>query len=235
MQDVRYEHAIALANAGRHDEAADVGRRAVSVGALLHPMQAPKHLDRSLPPGRPWVDDAGSWRAVRSLRAHFVAIREEVLRADAAGVLGALATADSEGLTRAGRWSELNFFLRGEPPQPTLDALPATSAVLASLPEAVSMVRGAAKLSFVRPGTHILPHCGPTNTRLRIHLGISIPPGPQQLIVGGEPRTWAEGEALVFDDSYFHEVWHNASAPRIALVVDVWNQNRASDACATGC
>ena len=33
------------------------------------------------------------------------------------------------------------------------------------------------KLSKLRPSTHILAHCGPTNSRLRAHLGVSVPAG----------------------------------------------------------
>ena len=39
------------------------------------------------------------------------------------------------------------------------------------------MVKGATKLSLMRPGTVLKIHSGPSNARIRIHLGIDIPPG----------------------------------------------------------
>lgn len=36
-------------------------------------------------------------------------------------------------------------------------------------------------------------------------------------------RTWREGEIIIFDDSFEHEVWHNGTESRIVLIVDVWH------------
>lgn len=89
------------------------------------------------------------------------------------------------------------------------------------------MVRGAVKVSVLMPGTRVRPHHGPSNTRMRAHLGIRIPEGAY--IRAGDPsepgnlRQWQEGRVLCFDDSFRHEVWHEGSEPRIVLIVDVWH------------
>jgi aspartyl/asparaginyl beta-hydroxylase (cupin superfamily) len=70
---------------------------------------------------------------------------------------------------------------------------------------------------------HIEPHTGPTNMRLRCHLGINIPAGDCGLKVGGETRHWQEGRCLVFDDALRHESWNDTDQPRIVLIVDVWH------------
>lgn len=72
------------------------------------------------------------------------------------------------------------------------------------------------------PGTKIRPHCGPTNCRLRAHLGLVVPPGPR-IRVGNETRTWKQGKFIVFDDSFEHEVWHDGSKPRLVLMIDLWH------------
>lgn len=36
-------------------------------------------------------------------------------------------------------------------------------------------------------------------------------------------RKWREGKVMVFDDSFEHEVWHNGTALRLVLIVDVWH------------
>ncbi len=41
--------------------------------------------------------------------------------------------------------------------------------------------------------------------------------------VGTETRQWQEGQVLVFDDSFEHEVWHNGTSDRIILSIDVWH------------
>ena len=41
---------------------------------------------------------------------------------------------------------------------------------------------------------------------------------------------WAEGELLVFDDSYEHEVWNETDLPRLVLIVDLWHPRLDTDA-----
>ena len=91
-----------------------------------------------------------------------------------------------------------------------------------------------------KSGTHVEPHSGPSNTRLRAHLGLDIPEstnipnfknGDQQpesltqLRVGNEFLSWKNGEMIVFDDSYDHEVWHfhPSNRSRMVLIVDLWH------------
>lgn len=78
-------------------------------------------------------------------------------------------------------------------------------------------------VSALQPGGHILPHCGPWNTRLTIHLGLSIPRRDCWLGVGGEAREWTTGRCLVFDDSFMHEAVNGSDVPRIVLLLDVWH------------
>ena len=103
--------------------------------------------------------------------------------------------------------------------------------------DAAAMVAGSSFFSRMKPGTHLRAHCGPTNLRLRVHLGIDVPAaasdGRWRLRVGDEVREWREGECLVFDDSYEHEVWHepppegeewsSSSPSRVVLIVDIWH------------
>ena len=53
---------------------------------------------------------------------------------------------------------------------------------------------GSAYFSLLRPHTRLAAHCGPTNARLRAHLGIVVPPGDCEILVGGEARRWEEGK-----------------------------------------
>ena len=65
--------------------------------------------------------------------------------------------------------------------------------------------------SAVAPGTHITPHTGPTNKKLRCHLPLVVPPGDKSRIrVGDQVLPFEEGKCFVFDDSFEHEVWNDA-------------------------
>ncbi|XP_004705730.1 aspartate beta-hydroxylase domain-containing protein 1 [Echinops telfairi] len=88
---------------------------------------------------------------------------------------------------------------------------------------------GNAGFSVLLPGAQLEGRCGPTNARVRCHLGLKIPPGCE-LVVGGEPQCWAEGHCLLVDDSFLHTVAHNGApgdGPRVVFIVDLWHPNVA--------
>ena len=63
------------------------------------------------------------------------------------------------------------------------------------------------QLSVLSGSTHLAPHHGIMNTKLRAHLPLLIPAHPAPvLVVAGTNLTWTEGTMIVFDDTYKHEV-----------------------------
>ena len=120
------------------------------------------------------------------------------------------------------RWSAYHLWQRGQELIDHTRHAPHTVAALASAP-IPRITRWAPMIMFslLRPGTHIEPHHGITNTRLICHLPIIAPDGCA-LRVGGSTRTWEEGKALIFDDSFEHEAWNRGSAIRVVLLFEIW-------------
>ncbi len=106
---------------------------------------------------------------------------------------------------------------------------PLTLRVLDAIPEIAEMARrgvGECTFSALGGGAHIKPHCGSTNARLTCHLPLLVPPGDACTIrVGGETRTYREGELMVFDDSWEHELWQAAppDQTRVVLLIRFWH------------
>ena len=81
--------------------------------------------------------------------------------------------------------------------------------------------------SVVEAHTRIRPHYGPTNSVLKMHLGLTVPrrgPGTKSarctsITVAGDEREWVEGRVMLFDDSYLHHVWNNCSSFRSVLQI----------------
>ena len=169
-----------------------------------------------------------------------------------------------EGIHRGGMWTETHLVLEEEAVDSTetVQAFPRTLAILLGpqkggasnawndddddherengaeigMPPPIN-----ARFSAIDAGTHITPHCGMTNAKLRIHLPLIMPPPPPPppsapsrapssrgggnkgggdggdsgavgglksgLRVGQHTRLWQLGQALIFDDSFEHEVW----------------------------
>ena len=121
-----------------------------------------------------------------------------------------------------GDWNMFELWTRGRPHLGNLVEAPVTAQVLDSMSNAIAMPRGNVFFSVLRPRVHVRAHCGPTNTRIRLHLGIQVPPGAG-MRVGTETRTWQEGRCLVFDDSWEHEATNPSDRSRSVLLVDIWH------------
>ncbi len=106
---------------------------------------------------------------------------------------------------------------------------PILAALVRATPEVLS-----ASLSFLEPHKHIPRHCGPFRGVLRFHLGLSMPLAPDGrpaavLTVDDREYRIANGEWLLWDDTYPHEVLNDSDEVRIALLLDVWRRGMPLD------
>jgi aspartate beta-hydroxylase len=106
---------------------------------------------------------------------------------------------------------------------------PVTAGIVASCPNVLS-----ASFSFLAPGKHIPPHRGPFRGVVRFHLGLSMPRKANGelgavLWVDGEPHLLDNGDTMVWDDTYTHEVLNATDDVRIALLLDVWREGMPVD------
>ncbi|TCI11483.1 aspartyl beta-hydroxylase [Dyella soli] len=125
--------------------------------------------------------------------------------------------------TEAAAWDGYFFYRHGERFEAECAGCPRTSALLDSLP--LVRIRDHAPetlFSVLKPGTHILPHRGVTNTRLVTHLPLIVP-AACAINVGGEIHEWKEGRCVTFDDTFEHEAWNRSGETRVVLILDSWN------------
>jgi aspartate beta-hydroxylase len=91
-----------------------------------------------------------------------------------------------------------------------------------------------ASYSFLAPGKHIPPHRGPFRGVVRCHLGLRMPRGADGRVgailwIDGEEHRLGDGEYLVWDDTYTHEVLNQTDTVRIALLLDIWRHGMPAD------
>jgi Aspartyl/Asparaginyl beta-hydroxylase len=165
---------------------------------------------------RPWHDPR-DFALVGYLEANFAAIRDEIL-----ALRNARFHRESERIGRTGDWDVAFLYERGRRRDEVCAACPVTALGIETHPT-IRTLAGLSYVSRMRGMTHISPHRGPTNLRVRCHLGIKVPPGDCAIRVGEETRRWQEGECLVFDDHFVHEAWNHTEEDRIVLIVDLWH------------
>ncbi|XP_054840887.1 aspartyl/asparaginyl beta-hydroxylase isoform X2 [Eublepharis macularius] len=172
---------------------------------------------------QPWwsAKETGYTELVKSLERNWKVIRDEGL-----AVMDkekGLFLPEDENLREKGDWSQFTLWQQGRKNDNSCKSVPKTCALLERFPETTGCRRGQIKYSVMHPGTHVWPHTGPTNCRLRMHLGLVIPKEGCRIRCAEETRSWEEGKVLIFDDSFEHEVWQDADAYRLIFIVDVWH------------
>jgi len=192
--------------------------------------QQPRFLHFPDLPPQPWFARE-QLPFLSALEHEFEPIRSEavhVWQADAlAPYLGSNTSAQAAeylgGTSTQAAWDAFFFYRHGQRLDAHCTRCPRTTQALDSLP-LVRIVDHAPEICFsvLRPGSHILPHRGLTNTRVVVHFPLLIP-SHCSLTVAGEQRPWHEGECLIFDDTYEHEARNDATSDRIIVLMDAWN------------
>ena len=115
------------------------------------------------------------------------------------------------------KWTVFMLYILGYMPKMNRALCPDTCRVLDRIPNLVQ-----AFFSILEPEKSVPRHEGPYLGYLRYHLGLRVPhENPPKLIVHSHEYVWKEGEAVMFDDSWDHEVINRSKEPRAVLIVDV--------------
>jgi len=125
------------------------------------------------------------------------------------GLVGTITTDD--------QWKTFFFCGYGMVSRANCEFCPDTWRILQQIPGLKT-----AFFSILSPRKHIPEHRGPYNGVLRYHLGLRVPAAREHcwIRVGEETHHWDEGQSLVFDDSYNHEVRNDTDEYRAVLFVD---------------
>nr|WP_232294648.1 MULTISPECIES: aspartyl/asparaginyl beta-hydroxylase domain-containing protein [Achromobacter] len=120
-------------------------------------------------------------------------------------------------ITSDDQWKTFLFMGYGLRSERNLARCPETARALLGIPGVRS-----AFFSILEPGKRIPLHTGPYNGVLRLHLGLVVPEPAERcwIEVGGERYNWQEGQAVVFDDLYPHQVHNDTPGLRAVLFVD---------------
>jgi beta-hydroxylase len=178
-----------------------IGRRSLVGDATFFPLER-----------FPWV---------KHIEANWTVIREElegVLENHEALPNFQDISKDQIEITDDDRWKTFFLYGYGFEAQLGTEMCPRTAALMREIPGMTT-----AMFSILSPRKHILDHRGPYKGVLRYHLGLIVPREAQdcRIRVGQDFRYWQEGESMIFDDTFNHEVWNDTEETRVVLFVDV--------------
>ncbi|XP_016985392.1 aspartyl/asparaginyl beta-hydroxylase isoform X6 [Drosophila rhopaloa] len=211
-----------LQRLSRQSEALDVYKKGVAKGFFASLYQRSLYNEPRLKAQSFWQSkETGYERQLEKLQLHWRAIRDEGM-----ALLGKSGYFEDEAeqLRDQGVWQQFELYAQGRRVKDNCRRTPITCSLLQEFSESSGCRRGQVKFSVMQAKTHVWPHCGPTNCRLRAHLTLVAPePEKTSLRVAEQERTWREGELFIFDDSFEHEVWHNGTQARLVLILDMWH------------
>lgn len=123
---------------------------------------------------------------------------------------------DHRRIAPPGKWKSFFLWGYGYRNEENIARCPKTAAAVADIPGLNS-----AFFSILAPGAHIPRHRGVTKAILTAHLGLIVPRRRQdcRMQVEDQMLRWDEGRALVFDDTYYHEVWNDTDEQRVVLLI----------------
>ncbi len=164
--------------------------------------------------------EAADFAWTRDLEQGFPAIRrelEQVLRERERVPGFSEVSPDQAHLTRGNDWKTYFLYAYGYKAEKNCAACPETARLVASVPGMKT-----AFFSIMGGKTHVPAHRGPYKGLLRYHLGLMVPePDKCRIRVADQVVSWREGQSLVFDDTYEHEVWNDSAQDRVVLFLDV--------------
>lgn len=210
-----------LRRLGREEEANMMYHSGVEKGLFLSFWQRSLYNVDHLKGQPVWTkEETGESQGLNLLEKYWESVRDEALALLKDNQQGF--EPEAENLQDKGDWKQFELYRQGRRLS-GCDKAPNTCALIEQIPSIRTNKRGQVKFSVMYPGTHVHPHSGPTNCRLRAHLGLKVPKGDLKIRVAKETLEWREGKIFVFDDSFDHEVWHNGDAERVVLIVDLWH------------
>lgn len=188
------------------------------LGRQLQPMVNRIVANASQVGDRP-VHDNRDFPWVAALEEHWAEIQDEAAAAlhdiEAVPPLAEISP-DHRDIAPPKKWRSFFLYGYGYREDANIRRCPRTDALLQAIPGLNS-----AFFSVLAPGTHIPAHVGVTKAIMTCHLGLSVPRDAARCWMRVVDRTvhWQTGRALIFDDTFEHEVANDTDETRVVLLI----------------
>lgn len=194
-----------------------LARQITDHSTLLAPINALMYLSSKVP-ARAFLD-AKDFPQLAPLAENWETIRDECLALADTGAIKASAGYNDAGFNSFFRTGWKRFYLSwyGTAHASALERCPKTMALLQAIPDVK-----AAMFAMLPPGSHLVRHRDPYGGSLRYHLGLATPNSEECFIeVDGQKRSWRDGEAFMFDETFIHYARNNTDRNRLILFCDI--------------
>lgn len=194
-----------------------IGRQLFDHSSFMAPINLFIHLFSRVP-ATPY-QQVSNFPELAPLARHWRTIRAEAEQLMALQKIKAAEKNDDAGFNSFFKTGWKRFYLKWyDASHPSAERLcPNTFALLHQIPSIK-----AAMFAELPPGGKLNPHRDPFAGSLRYHLGLATPNDDRCFIeVDGQPYSWRDGEAVIFDETYIHWAVNGSEADRVILFCDI--------------
>ena len=190
-------------------------RQLSDFSTFMVPFNIPAYLLSKIPLS-PRVD-TGYFPELKVIEDNWSDIRDEALVLYENGFIATKDDLPASSFYKDNRWT--SFYLKNYDSDipSAYDLAPKTMALINQVPS-----MKLALFACLNPGKEIKNHHDPFAFTLRYSLGLSTPNSDKSgIFIDGEDYKWADGEAILFDETYLHSAYNHSDKPRIILMTDV--------------
>lgn len=144
-------------------------------------------------------------------------IRDEALALYENGYINAKDDLPASSFYKNNRWT--SFYLKSYDNNipSAYELAPKTMALINQVPS-----MHLALFACLNPKKKINNHHDPFAFTVRYSLGLSTPNSDLSgIIINGDDHKWADGESIIFDETYLHNAYNDSDKPRIILMTDL--------------
>lgn len=190
-------------------------RQITDFSTFLAPLNCLTYLFSSAP-STPYIS-TDRFPELAPLRENWKIIRDEAIALNDAGKMAAGEGLAFKSFYKDDRWKRFYLTWYGKDYETAQKFCPQTLQLIKDTPG----INGAL-LVKLNPHKHLKRHRDPFALSLRYHLGLVTPNSDQcRLLVDGKSYSWADGDDVLFDETYVHEAMNNTDQERIILFCDV--------------
>ncbi len=194
-----------------------IGRQLTDHSTFMAPINCLIYLFSGVP-NRPYLD-VTDLPQLRSLADRWRAIRSEAEALLTAQRVRASDKYDDVAFNSFFRrgWKRFHLKWYGDFLPSAVEHCPRTVSLLQDVPGL-----NAAMFAFLPAGSRLMTHRDPYAGSLRYHLGLITPNDERcAIFVDGQPYSWRDGDAVLFDETFLHYAHNHTDVDRLILFCDV--------------
>jgi len=199
----------------RNTEKFGLVRQLSDFSTFMVPFNIPAYLTSKVPLTH--FISASHFPELKIIEDSWQDIRDEALALHKNGYIAIKDDLPASSFYKDNRWTSFYLKLYDIDIPSAYELAPKTMALIDQVPS-----MNLALFACLNPGKKINNHHDPFAYTIRYSLGLSTPNSDKSgIVVNGDDYKWADGESIIFDETFMHYAYNDSDEPRIILMTDI--------------